>query len=193
MQRAFLFGLSVVALFGALSPVALASVTNPDNYPLRVHILKYTSQSDRSRGGKDPTGMPDFVNGQGVADLFENGEPRGLEFTFSCTDPPKASSGYGSFPARWKRKEKTLEILLPQAGKPWNWVSCDLRTEMTAGLVFCWKNGTLAVEAAKVLKNWMVEHQYNPEEGKDEPVLAAGELPGPEGTGPSDPQLAGPE
>ena len=60
-------------------------------------------------------------------------------------------------------------------------------------MVFFWKNGSLAVEASKVLKDWMVKHQYNPEEGKDEPVMAAGELSGPDGTGPSDPQLAGPE
>jgi len=118
MRCAFLFDFRVLAFFPLLSVTALASAPNPDNYPLRVHILKYTSQTDRRGGGKDPSGMPDLINGQGVADLFESGEPRGFEFTFSCTDPPKASSGYGSFPAKWKKKEKTLEILLPEAGKP---------------------------------------------------------------------------
>jgi hypothetical protein len=192
MQRVFLFGLSAVAFFLTLSNAALASGPNPDNYSLRVHILKYASRSAPSHG-KNLSGMQDFVDGQGVADLFENGEPRGFEFTSSCTEPPMASSGYGSFPARWKKKEKTLEILLPQTGKPWNWESCDLRTEMAEGLVFFWKNGSLAVEAAKVLKEWMVKHQYNPEQGKDEPILPVGELPATGGTGPSDPQLAGPE
>ena len=193
MQRAIRFGLSAVAVFLTLSNAALASGPNPDNYPLRVHVLKYVSRSSPNRGGKNLSGMQDFIDGQGVADLFENGEPRGFEFTSSCTEPPIASSGYGSFPARWKKREKTLEILLPETGKPWNWVSCDLRTEMAEGVVFYWKNGSLAVEAAKALKEWMVKHQYNPEQGKDEPILAAGELPATGGTGPSDPQLAGPE
>src|ERR1035438_9353723 len=193
MQRTIRFGLSAVAVFLTLSNAALASGPNPDNYPLRVHILKYASRSGPSHGGKNLSGMQDFVDGQGVADLFENGEPRGFEFTSSCTEPPIASSGYGSFPAKWKKKEKTLEILLPQTGKPWNWESCDLRTEMAEGVVFYWKNGSLAVEAAKILKEWMVKPQYNPEQGKDEPILAVGELPAPGGTGPSDPQLAGPQ
>ena len=193
MQRALLFGLSAIAACFAFSTEAFASGPNPENYPLRVHILKYASRTSPRRGGKDPSGMQEFVDGQGVADLFENGDPRGFEFTSSCTDPPIASSGYGSFPARWKKKERTLEILLPQTGKPWNWVSCDLRTEMTEGLVFFWKNGSPAVEAAKTLKEWMVKHQYNPEQGKDEPILAVGELPAPGGTGPSDPQIASPD
>jgi hypothetical protein len=193
MQRAILFALSAVVSCFAFSTAALAGGPNPDNFPLRVHILKYASRSSSSRGGKNLSGIEDFVDGQGVADLFENGEPRGFEFTSSCTNPPASSSGYGSFPARWKKKEKTLEILLPQTGKPWNLESCELRTEMAEGVVFYWKNGSLAVEAAKVLKDWMVKHQFNPEQGKDEPILAAGELPAPGGTGPSDPQIAAPE
>jgi hypothetical protein len=193
MQRALLVALCAVAGCFAFSTAALAGGPNPDNYPLRVHVLKYASRTSPTRDGKNLSGMQDFVDGQGVADLFEREEPRGFEFTSSCTDPPRASSGYGSFPARWKKKEKTLEILLPQIGKPWSWVSCDLRTEMAEGVVFYWKNGSLAVEAAQILKDWMIKHQYNPEQGKDEPILAAGESPAPGGTGPSDPQLAGPE
>jgi len=61
MQRAIRFGLSAVAVFLTLSNAALASGPNPDNYPLRVHILKYASRSGPR--GKNLSGMQDFVDG----------------------------------------------------------------------------------------------------------------------------------
>jgi len=36
-------------------------------------------------------------------------------------------------PARWKKKEKTLEILLPQTRQAVELESCELRTEMAEG------------------------------------------------------------
>jgi len=38
----------------------------------------------------------------------------------------------------------------------------------------------------------MVKHQYDPEKDRNDPVLAAGETPGPDGEITEDPQLAGP-
>ena len=193
MHRFLVWVLSGLVCILAVSKEALAGGPDPASYPLRVHIMKFTTQPRDSRERKSLSDAPDYLNGMGVADLFENGEPRGFEFSYSCIGGLKASGGYGTFPARWKKKDKTLEVLLPETGKPWNLESCGLQTEMRTGLVFYWKNGLLAEEAAAVLKNWMVNHQYDPEKDKNEPVMLAGESDGDRGTGWGDSQIAEPE
>lgn len=172
MRRTFIVALSAFGAFLLLATARAAFARDAADYPLRVHIFKYVSQSRHSRESKNSSDAPDYVDGQGVADLFENGEPRGFEFSYSCMDSLKTSGGYATFPARWKKKEKTLEVLLPEVGKPWNNVSCDLRVEMRPGLAFYLRNESMAEESAAVFKDWMVKHQYDPENGKDVPAPA---------------------
>jgi len=191
MRSVFFFALSVFAGCLGISSAARASGPDPADYPLRVHIMKFISQPRDRRESKGLSGVEDYVSGRGVADLFENGEPQGFQFSFSCMGGMKASSGYGSFPARWKKRDKTLEILLPETGKPWNMVSCQLQAEMRPGLVFYWKDGAMAEESAQVLKAWMAKHKYDPEKDDAEPAMAAGESVAPGDS--SDPQLAGPD
>jgi hypothetical protein len=187
MRLVVIFALSAAAGCLTVSMPIMAGKPDEAKFPLRVHIMRFVAQPSHSRDPKGLSDPPPYANGMGLADLFEDGEPRGFQFTYSCTATMQASGAYSTFPARWKRKDKTLEILLPQAGKPWNSESCDLKAEVQDGLVYYWKNGSLAEEAAAVLKAWMVKHQYDPENGKEEPVLAAGE------SATSDPQLAGPD
>jgi hypothetical protein len=191
MRRVFICGLCAAAVCLTLSYTVNAGGPDPDNYPLRVHVFRNTAQGRHTRESKTQSDSPDYIDGMGMADLFENGEPRGFEFHFSCMDGLRASGAYGTYPARWKKKDKTLEILKPEPGKPWNLEACDLHTEMRTGLVFFWRNGALAEEAAAVLKTWMVKHQYDPEKDKTDPIILEGEgtTPG----GPNDPQIAEPE
>jgi hypothetical protein len=184
MRRTFLVGLVAVVGSVALSTAVLAGGPDPADYQLRVHVLKNTSQPRNARASKSLSDAPDYVDGRGVADLFENGEPRGFEFGYSCIGGLKASGGYGTYPARWKKRDKVVEILVPQAGKPWNLDSCGLRTEMRSGLVFYFNNGQVAEEAAKLLKEWMIKHQYDPEKDLSDPVI--------EGSGPFDGSDSGP-
>ena len=78
--------------------------------------------------------------------------------------------------------------VLPQAGKPWNQEGCDLQTEMQTGLVYYWKNGAVAEESDALLKAWMVKHKFDPENGSEEPAMAARDS-----TEESDPLLEAPE
>jgi hypothetical protein len=183
----FLLVLSVVAGCLALSADARAAGPDPSNYPLRVHVLKFVSRTAQPKNKTTTSDDPNYTDGMGIADLFENGQPRGFEFNYSCTEPMKASGGYGTYPARWKKREKTLEILLPRVGKPWELQTCDLNAELISGLVFVWNNDKVAEESAAAFRDWMVKHQYDPENGKDEPVILAGEST----DGPT--PLAGPE
>ncbi|MGD0734332.1 MAG: hypothetical protein ABR976_04255 [Terracidiphilus sp.] len=176
MRRVFLVGLGAVAGFLAISTAVRAGGPDPADYPLRVHVLKNTSQPRNARASKSLSDSPDYIDGMGVADLFEAGEPQGFEFSYSCMGGLKASVGYGTYPARWKKRAKTLEILVPQAGKPWNLETCGLRAEMRPGLAFVLNNDQVAEEAAKLFKEWMLKHQYNPEKDQNDPVV--------DGTGP---------
>jgi hypothetical protein len=177
----------------AISTAALAAKPDAAKYPLRVHIFRYKARPSTSRDFKNPSDTADYVDGMGQADLFENGEPRGFQFSYSCTVSMIASGGHETFPARWKKKDRTLEILLPEAGKPWDREGCDLQTEMRTGLVYYWKNGTVAQESDSLLKAWMVKHKFDPESGKEEPVMAAGEPTGPAAKDTGDPLLETPE
>jgi hypothetical protein len=176
MRSVFILGSCALAGLLALATPALASKPDPDDYPLRVHIMKFITKAAPMRQKTDISGVPQFVEGRGVADLFENSTPTGFEFDFSCTDGITASSGYGAYPARWKKQDKTLEILIPQPGKPWNLEACDLRTTMRPGLAFIWKNGDIGEESSAALKDWMAKHQYNPEKGLVDPVTLPGEV-----------------
>jgi len=169
MRRVSSIGLAAVAACLSLSSAVEASGPDPADYPLRVLVFKNTFQPRDARAAKLKDG-PDYVDGMGVANLFENGTPRAFEYSYSCIEGMRASSLYETFPARWKKKDKTLQILLPRPLKPWDSVTCDLRAEMRDGTAFFWKDDDLAVESAAAFKDWMVKHQYDPENDKNDPV-----------------------
>jgi hypothetical protein len=186
MRRSILFALSLFALSVIVvclgsGPAALAGGPNAAKYPLRVYIFRYAVQPETSRGAKHPSDMAEYVSGIGQADLFENGEPRGFQFSFVCVAEMRASAGYETFPARWKKREAVLEILLPEKGKSETMDSCELQPDMMAGQAYFWKNSAVAQEPSDLLKGWMVKHKFDPENSDEEPVLVADE---PEGTDP---------
>jgi len=171
MLRIFLFILSGLAGSFLLATAAQAKAPDPADYPLRVHILKNSSRSRHARESKS-FGEGDYLDGEGGADLFENGQPVGFEFSYACIDPLRASGAYAAYPARWKKRDKTLEILIPQPGKPWNMDTCELQTHMRPGLAYSWNDQDEAVveESAAVFRAWMVKHKYDPEKDMDDPL-----------------------
>jgi hypothetical protein len=169
-----------------------ASSPDPDDYPLRVHILHYNSHAPGKRDSKSFTGMADYIEGEGHADLFEHGEPQGFQFHNSCLEKLEVDGGYGTIPARWKKKDKTLDILVPQRGKPWNMEVCELQVEMRPGLAYYWTDDSVVEEAATAFKDWMVKHQYDPEKGLEQPVDPAPVPVSSGGTGSSSSEQAGP-
>jgi hypothetical protein len=100
MRRIFLCGLTVFTFCALLSTAALAS-HNPADYPLRVNIFQHSSYSHYA----GPSGIRSLneVDGEGRANLFENGEPRGFDFRFQCGSRMMNSAGDETFRARWKK------------------------------------------------------------------------------------------
>lgn len=169
MKRVFSIGLAAVAACLALQAAVEASGPDPADYPLRVLILKNTGQPRDGRGARLNNGQ-DYMDGMGVGDLFEGGTPHAFEYSYGCIQGMRASSNYETFPAKWKKKDKLIEILLPRPGKPWDSVSCDLRAEMREGAAFYWKDDEVAMENAAIFKEWMAKHEYDPEHDKNDPV-----------------------
>jgi hypothetical protein len=166
MRRSVFGCLSGIAAFLLLSSGAFAGGRNPADFPLRVHIFQHNSHSHYFHQSLDA------VDGEGRANLYENGEPRGFDYAYHCGVRLMNSPGYETYMARWKKRDKTLEILLPEMGKPGAVDACELKVDMK-NAVYHRRNGVVDVEPAEVFKQWMVRHQYDPEHGKNEPVRNA--------------------
>lgn len=164
----------ILAAFFVCTPVFAGKINTAD-FPLRVHII------DRN-GIRHYQGMGggihslEGVDGMGQANLFENGQALGFDFTYSCGQPITHQSAFETFMARWKKPGREIEILMPIiGGKPGETSSCDLKVTMKQDTVYLHRGGSLVEEPAAQYKQWMVAHQYDPEHGKDQPVdLAQG-------------------
>lgn len=165
----------LLATLSAALPVAAAhaGTANPADYPLRVHIFQFNAHSHYYRVGGVISSL-DSVDGEGRANLYEDSQPRGFDFSYSCNRRLMVSEGYETYLARWKKPNRELEILLPVlGGKPGQMDSCDLRVTMKQDLAYARHNGQLSEVPAADFKAWMVKYHYDPEHGQDRPVKPA--------------------
>lgn len=133
-------------------------------YPLRVHIFRRNQTTFyRMR-------VTQAAQGEGRANLFENGQPRGMDFQFDCGNRLQTSSGFETYPAKWKKPNQELEVLLPEFGKPDKYNKCKFKVEMK-DFAYVLHNGMLGTEPSDRFKEWMVKHNYDPEHGKSVPTL----------------------
>ncbi len=161
----------VVGMMVGMSTVAGAESKNPADYPLRLHIFGRSQTSfyyHRTRS-------LDETQGDGRANLFENGEARGLDFNYQCGYKIRASFGYETYPARWKKPGRQLVVLLPIFGQSGKYFTCDFNTDMK-DFAYAPGNDGLRADPVADYKLWMQRHDYDPEHGKDVPVRANGEL-----------------
>lgn len=143
-----------------------AESKNIADYPLRLHIF-----------GKSETTFyhnrwADESKGEGRANLFENGEARGVDFNFDCTKKIKASFGYETYPAKWKKPGKQLTVLFPEFGKAGSYFTCTIDTDVK-DFAYLAHDGRMGSEPVADFKRWMVNHDYDPEHGKDMPKKTA--------------------
>ena len=83
MRKAFLIA-------GCLSISIAASAGKPNvaDFPLRVHIFGLNGTAHYYARSLDS------VDGEGRANLYENGEPRGFDFSYDCADRLRVSPGF---------------------------------------------------------------------------------------------------
>ncbi|HZP03890.1 MAG TPA: hypothetical protein VFB43_03240 [Terracidiphilus sp.] len=184
MRHKWILGSGGVATWLLLSTVALAGKWSATDFPLRVHIFGHSGVSHYHNQ------FLDGVDGEGRANLFENGQPRGFDFGYRCGERLRNSVGYETYVARWKKPGRQLEILMPVlGGKPGQMDSCDLEVTMKDGAYFM-HNGSLNEEPQDKFKAWMEKHKYDPEHGLNEPVAlepAPAAPPTPAATAPAAP------
>lgn len=150
------------ASLASVAPAIHAESHNPADYPLRIHIYRrnettfyHNRQTEESKG-------------EGRANLFEGGEPKGIDFQFECDTRLLTSSGFETFPAKWKKPGQELVILQPQFGRN-SFDTCKLKV-MVKDFVYVTRNGNLTSEPADAFKQWMTKHDYDPEHGKNTPT-----------------------
>jgi hypothetical protein len=142
-----------------------AESKNPADYPLRVHV--FTKSQIQYLNGMSRT--TEEAKGEGRANLFEGGEAKAIEFTFDCPEKLRASSGFETYPAKWKKPGQELVVLMPVFGKGGSFFTCSFKTDVKDYAIATSK-GQMHKESVEKFKAWMVRHQYDPEHGKDVPV-----------------------
>ncbi len=156
----FLGPLCAVMLIACLPLIAESK--DPKDYPLRLHVFVANGTSFYHYR------VLDEVKGDGRANLFENGEPRAVDFSFTCSDRIKPSLAYETYPARWKKPGQELIVMFPVMGKANTYFTCNLKTNVKDYAYFP-RNGGLQTESPADFKKWMVRHDYDPEHDKNTP------------------------
>src|SRR5579875_1128192 len=121
MRSGHLSGLAILALLAA---GVHAESKNMADYPLRIHIFGRNETTFYHHHAMDE------AKGEGRANLFENGEAHGVDFSFDCSEKLKDSFGYETYPAKWKKPGKELVVLLPVFGQTGKYFTCDLKTDV---------------------------------------------------------------
>ena len=98
-QHTRLFASSSAALVFTLAPVFHAEDKNRADY-------LYLFMSSGGLKQRFITNDVAETKGEGRANLFENGEARGLDFDFDCAERLKTSSRFKAFPANWKKSRR---------------------------------------------------------------------------------------
>jgi len=158
-----------------MSTMAMGESKDPADYPLRLHIF------GRSQTTFYHWRSEDEAKGDGRADLYEGGEARGVDFNYDCGEKVRASFGYQTYPARWKKPGKELVVLLPVFGQSGEFFTCHFHTDVKDFAYAMGKSG-LRSEPVAEFKEWMERHDYDPEHGKNVPMrsqASEGEAPMP--------------
>ncbi len=154
-------GICIALLF---APVPFhAESKNPGDYPLRLHIFA------RSETNFYHNRLEDEAKGDGRANLFANGEVHALDFNFDCGEKVKSSFGYETYPAKWKKPNQELVVLMPVFGKTGSYFTCNFKTDVK-DYAYTMHDGRMSSEPIADYEAWMAKHNYDPEHGKIVPV-----------------------
>lgn len=158
--------MSLCLILTLASSAARAEDKNPANYPMRVLLLT------RNETNFLHNRYLDEAKGEGRADLFDNGEPHGFDFTFDCSEKLKFPLGYATFPAKWKKPGKELTVLMPVFGRKGEYFTCNFKADVK-DVAYVRRNGSVQEVSTAEYKTWMTAHDYDPEHGKETPTRNA--------------------
>jgi hypothetical protein len=154
---------SAIALLLLSTSALNADSKNIADYTLRIRILGKNSTTFYHNRIEEES------KGEGRGDLFESDDVHGVDFNFACDEKFKASFGYETYPARWKKPGKVLTVLLPIFGKSNTYFTCNFNTDVK-DFVYTRHNGGMSSEPEAKYKLWMAKYAYDPVHGKEMPV-----------------------
>jgi hypothetical protein len=135
----------------------------PADYPFRVHIFSRNQTNFYHHHELDES------KGEGRANIVANGDVRGIDFSFDCSEKLRPSFGFETYPAKWKKQDRELVVLLPVFGKTGSYSTCNLKTSVRND-AYLEHDNRLSSESSTDFKAWMVRRNYDPEHGKDVPT-----------------------
>ena len=81
---------AIFTSLASIAPAIHAESHNPSDYPLRVHIYR------RNETTFYQNRQTQEAKGEGRANLFEGGQPKGIDFQFECDTRLQTSSAWRS-------------------------------------------------------------------------------------------------
>ena len=109
-------------------------------YTLRVHIFKAEWTSD-ALGGR----------GSGMANLYDGQNIRAIDFVYFCPTQYMPSVGNQAYQAKWKKPEKSLEILGTKVGGDGKSDPCEFKVSLH-NFVYDYQSGTLSTFTSEQFK-----------------------------------------
>ncbi len=115
-------------LLSALAPCA----KDLSDYPLKVEILANHWDRYRPRPVRDPAWWVYRVSGQG--NIIDGGAVRAFDFKYQDAQVARHTLANQSYPARWKKPQRELEVLTPDVGHEGKYIAFEMDTTVLEGV-----------------------------------------------------------
>jgi PEGA domain len=134
-----------IALILLLFPLLVFAGKDPDNYPLKVHILQQSWGSHNLRYNE--------YRATGRGNILENNTIHAFDFTYDCSVGLRRTARNQPYQAKWKKPELRLAVLSPKIGKNDKYQECELKTSIHPG-VYIWNDGGISELSQEEFKAW---------------------------------------
>jgi hypothetical protein len=124
--------LEVLILASLLSPALALFAKDISDYPLRVEILMNHYDRYRPYPYRQPNYFMYRVNGQG--NVMDGSTVHAFDFKYVNDHVVRFTAPNQTYPARWKKPQRELEVLAPDVGHEGKYMTCDMDTTVHAGV-----------------------------------------------------------
>lgn len=137
-----------VSLFIAgllLLPALVFAGKNPQDYPLKVHILQQNWSSHNVRYNE--------YRATGRGNLWDGDTVHAFDFSYDCTFGLTRTARNLPYPGKWKKNDLRLDVLASEIGKNEKYHECELKTLVHPG-VYIMGGGGISEMSQEDYKAW---------------------------------------
>jgi len=128
-----------------LSPALVFAAKDTSDYPLRIELLDNTWTWYRPYPVRDPANIVYRVTGRG--NIGDGSTTHAFDFNYECFTHARVTLENQFYPAKWKKPQHELELLVPDIGKEGKYKACEVRTTLRDGVYV--KSGSTLVEISQ--------------------------------------------